>query len=386
MARVGICAGLLLALLVVGAGRMAFAGEGPAPKPEPNKVRINFAGIDLVTVARQVERMTGKSFLFDENQLRNKKVTLQSDTQITGDEFYRIFQSVCQMNDLALVPVEGAGMDLVKIVKAQGAFKEPGAHPVMVKGDTVPNNDTLLSYFVKLQHASPQKIQGVVTANLSPIGTITQIPNTDLLMINDVASSVRRAEKLIALLDVPGEPVVNVSVQIQNLPVDKAHALLQEHWQALAKVKGGEVRRDQLAILKDERLGVLHLIGVKEDVEQAQAFLAAIDQDVPGAKRVIKYYRLKNVAVKDIVDYVSQLLGAALSARQAEKSSQGAVAGQGAPAVPGAVAPALPAPPISTVVTQIGQAKAGMKDQNAPAPAAARATGPLARRVRWTGG
>ena len=369
--RMKCCFRWMLTLVMLGIGAMALAQEpGPPPAPPKTKtLKVNFAGMDLATMARQVERMTGKSFLFDQNQLRNKKVTLQSETPISGEEFYRVFQAVCHMNGLALVPVEGAGLDLVKIVKAQGAFKEPGAHPVMVKGDAVPNNDMLVSYFVKLKHATPQKIQGVVTANLSSIGTVTQIPNTDLLLINDVASSVRRAEKLITLLDVPGKPVINERVQIQHIPVEKAHSMLQEHWQAMAKVKGGEVRRDQLAMLKDERLNMLYLVGTQEDVQQALKFLAAIDQDVPGAKRTIKYYRLKNVAVKDIVDYVGQLLGVALTSRQAEEAAQSAAPAPRRPgeAVPVPARPAVPAVPPAPAVVRQGGANQANNDAAPPA-------------------
>ncbi|MCK6498654.1 MAG: hypothetical protein L6Q38_04150, partial [Nitrospira sp.] len=99
---------------------MALAAQVPAfgeePEQEEPKVKVNFAGIDLATLAKQVERVTGKSFLFDENLLRNKKVTLQSESSITAKEFYRVFQAVCQTNDLVMVPVDNAGLDLVKIV------------------------------------------------------------------------------------------------------------------------------------------------------------------------------------------------------------------------------------------------------------------------------
>ena len=89
------------------------------------KVKINIAALDLATVARQAERITKRSFLFDDALLRVKKVTLQSDTPINAAEYYRVFQSVCQMHGFLLVPVDDAGIRLEKIVPTQGAFKEP---------------------------------------------------------------------------------------------------------------------------------------------------------------------------------------------------------------------------------------------------------------------
>src|SRR5262245_31555754 len=103
----------LVALWVLSASRMIAAEDEP-------KIKISLAGLDLATVARQAERVTKRSFLFDENVLKAKKVTLNGDTPITPAEYYRVFQAVCQMNGFALVPIEGAGLSLEKIVAAQG--------------------------------------------------------------------------------------------------------------------------------------------------------------------------------------------------------------------------------------------------------------------------
>lgn len=334
----------------------AHAGE------DDQKIRINLAGLDLATVAKQVEKVAKRSFLYDENLLRAKRVTLQSDTPISASEFYRVFQAVCQMNGLALIPVEGAGMTLEKIVPAQGAAKEPGAQPVLVRGDQLPSGDAIVSYLAKLQHTPATKILAVLTPSLSPTGTILQIPNTDLLMINDGASSIKRIEKLLTLLDIPGEPMTTRTVQLVNISVDKAQSLINDYQQALAKLRTGETQRDRLAIVKDERLSILHLIGTQADVKEAQEFISMIDRDSPSARRTIRYYKLKNVPVKDIVDYVGQLLGVALQTRSADLSVAPELS-QVNP--PGGVPPIQPTPTVPPPLSPlpIGGAKTAVNAQ-----------------------
>jgi general secretion pathway protein D len=307
--RASAVAGLLVAAL--------FFQRGMAEELEM-KVKVNIAALDLASVARQAERITKRSFLFDETVLRAKKVTLQSDTPISAVEYYRVFQSVCQMNGFLLVPVEDAGIKLEKIVAAQGAFKEPGGQLVMTRGETVPGGDAPVSYLAKLKSASALRVLAALTPALSSTGSAIQIPGTDLILINDVASSVKRAEKIIELIDVPGDAVKTLTVQLKNLSVDKAQAIIADYMQAVAKAKTGEAARDRLAIVKDDRLNVLHLMGAATEVEDAARFAAEIDVDAPEAKRTIKYYKLKNVSVKDIVEHASQLLSAALSAKQSE--------------------------------------------------------------------
>jgi general secretion pathway protein D len=289
---------------------------------EEKKFKINLAALDLMTFARQVEKITKRNFIFDENQLRNVRVTLQSETPINADEFYRVFQTVLQMNDLALIPVEGAGIALEKVVKSQVAFKEPGVHPVVVQGEALPDTDNILSYLIKLRSISPAKALAAITPSLSTTGSVLQIPNTDLIIVNDVGSSLKRVEKILSVIDVPSDPVQTASVTVQNVSVEHAFSMISEYQLALGKNSAGDAPKDRLAIIKDERLNLLHLIGPEKDVKLAQAWLQLIDKHAPGEKRSIRYYRLKNVAVKDIVDHVGQLLGLALVARNERPAPQ----------------------------------------------------------------
>lgn len=318
-----------------------FAGE------DPPKVRVNISGLDMETLARQVERVTKRSFLFNASLLRSKRVTLQSESRIGPDEFYRVFQAICQMNGFAIVPVDGAGMKLEKIVKMQGARKEPGVHPVLIQGEKIPDNDTLVSYLAKLKHVTSKRVLPVLTPTLSASGSITQIPDTRLLLINDVASSIKRAEKMLTLLDVPGEKVGTADVPVKNLDAAKALTSLTKYLQALNKARTGEAGLGRLTVLPDERLNVLRLVGPEKEIAEAVEYLARIDVDSPTAKRSIRYYRLKNVAVADITDYVRQLLGVALASRtqQTEGSAPGQ-ATQGATRTPQPVRPPMRPRPV----------------------------------------
>ncbi len=326
---------------------------------DDQKVKINFAALDLATVANQVARVTKRTFYFEESLLRSKKVTLQSDNPITPAEFYRVFQAVCQLNGLAIIPVEGSGINLEKIVSAQAAQKEPGAQPVIVRGEALPPGDANISYIVKIKYAPVSKIIAVLTPVLSPTGTLLQVPTSELLLINDVASSVKRLEKILSLMDVPGEPITSATVAIANMPVDRANTLVNEYVQAMTKSKGADAGHEKLSIIKDDRLNVLHLLGQQAEVDMALAFLKVLDVDAPAARRTIRYYKLKNVPVKEIVDSVSQLLGLALAERPAEPKSEQSATGVPVPAiklpvtaVPQATPGFTPAPPPPIGATQ----------------------------------
>ncbi len=316
---------MLLALLFLSLMLPAAAQEPPKPAPkQEEKVQVNFMGIDLDIVAQQVERVTKKSFLFQDQLLRGKKVTLKSETPIGPEEFYRVFQTICHMNGLVLVPVKGDKIDLVKIVQTQQAQKEPGAQQILTRGEALPAGDTLVYYLLSPKNIPSNRAMSILSSGISSTGVLQQVAGTDLIMIIDVATAIARAERLLSLVDVPGEPVVNLSLALRFLSVNQAKAQLTDHLAALEKATSGESGKSRLILLSDERLNTMELYGPEGEVKKAEEYLRRVDRELPPARRTIQYYKLKNVNVVDVADTVRQLLGVALAAREAE-NSQGQV-------------------------------------------------------------
>jgi general secretion pathway protein D len=290
-------------------GWMLLVGLAVSPPQDAEKVKVEFEEIELEALAQQVERVTKKSFVFQEGLLKGKKVTLRSEKPISPDEFYRVFQSVALLHGFALVPSTEENINLVKIVPAPQAAKEPGAHPVLGRGDKLPQGEGLIYYVLTPRHVSGQRAAAVVQPALSPAGQMVPVPNSDLLLIIDAAASIQRVEKLLSLIDVPGDPVVIRSVVLQSLLAGQAKSQVGEFVQALEKVQTGEIGRLRLETLADDRLNQLTLVGREPEVKRVEEYLAQVDRQLPSVQRTIGYYRLKNVGVQEIADSVRQFLG-----------------------------------------------------------------------------
>jgi general secretion pathway protein D len=345
---------MLRALALLALASPLSAQEQPKPpQKQEEKVQVNFMGMELDLVAQQVERVTKKSFLFQDQLLRGKKVTLKSETPIGPEEFYRVFQTICHMNGLVLVPVKGDKIDLVKIVQTQQAQKEPGAQMIVTRGEPLPAGDTLIYYLLTPKNIPSTRAMSVLSSAISSTGVLQQVAGTDLILIIDVATAIARAERLLSLVDVPGETVVNVSMTLKFLSVSQAKAQLTDHLAALEKATTGEIGKSRLITISDERLNTLELYGPTMEVLKAEEYLKRVDRELPPARRTIQYYKLKNVAVVEVADTVRQLLGIALAARQVQ-DSQGV-----APSTPSPLAgkpnqdlPGKPVPPVPAAAPQ----------------------------------
>jgi general secretion pathway protein D len=298
---------------------LALPALGQETPQDEEKVKVSFFAIELEALAQQVERVTKRSFVFQEQILKGRKVTLQSERPITPDEFYRVFQSVCLMNGFALVPAPEPNINLVKIVPASQAAKEPGAQPVLTRGEPVPLGEGVIYYVFTPKHLSAARTVPIITTALSPTGVATQVPNSELVLIIDAAAAVQRTEKLLGLFDVPGEPATLLAVPLQHVAASIAKLQVMEFYQAREKITTGETGRVRLEALSDERLNQLLLIGHAEEVQRAEAFLKQVDRELPSVKRTIAYYRIKNVPVDEVANYVSQFLGVSGSRRASDR-------------------------------------------------------------------
>ena len=95
MMRVWHTAGLLGMFLVL--SQHLPAQEKKQDKQE-QKVKVSFQSVDLATVAKMVEKVTKKSFLYQEQLLRQKKITLHSETPLGPDELYRVLRAQGNLN------------------------------------------------------------------------------------------------------------------------------------------------------------------------------------------------------------------------------------------------------------------------------------------------
>jgi general secretion pathway protein D len=346
---------------------------------EQDKVKVEFEDVELEALAQQVERVTKKTFVFQQAVFQGRKVTLRSEKPITPDEFYRVFQSVCLMHGFALVPSPEENIQLVKIVPAPQASKEPGAQPVLARGQALPPGEGLVFYVLTPRHITGQRAAAVVQPALSPTGSLVPVPNSDLALVIDAASAVQRAEKLLALVDVAGDPIVAVPVVLRNIAAAQAKTQVVEFVQAVDRVTTGEQGRTRLEVLSDDRLNQVHLVGREPDVQRAREYLGQVDLQLASVQRTIGYYRLRNVPVQDVVDSVRQFLGLAVTVREGDRRRAGAKpAGplHGAPVRELAGLPALP-PTVTPPPPAGGAPRAEAEEgQEPPAPTAPQAPRP----------
>ena len=173
---------------------------------------FNLVDAELIELIKIIGNITGKSFILG-GKVPNVKATIYAPTKITAREAYQAFLSVLQVNGLTIVP---AGRYL-KIQAVGGATSQNT--PIIAKGG-VPDRDQFITHLRQLDNVSAEEIAALLDRFKSADGDITVYTPTNMLIITDYGTSIKRLVKLIKLLDVPGigekiwiEPVNYASAQ-----------------------------------------------------------------------------------------------------------------------------------------------------------------------------
>jgi general secretion pathway protein D len=175
------------------------------------KFSFNLVDADLIELIKIIGNITGKSFILG-GKVPNIKATIYAPTQITAGEAYQAFLSVLQVNGLTVVP---AGRYL-KILAVGGSTSQ---NTPILKGRGVPPGDQIVTRLHRLEHVSADDIAPLLDRFKSGDGDVTVYTPSNMLIITDYGSSIRRLLKLVAVLDVPG-----IGEQIWIEPINYADA------------------------------------------------------------------------------------------------------------------------------------------------------------------
>jgi general secretion pathway protein D len=157
--------------------------------------------------------------------------------------------------------------------------------------------DKIVTQILTLRHAGPDELKKVLDPLISKTSIILSYPPTGMLIITDVQSNIRRLQKIVTALDVPG-----VGSEVSYLPLRYGSATelvrsLMTIFQQPA-VKGAQAT---VRIVADDRTNALIVLATENETVQIRELLKLMDREVPRGKGTIRVYYLQNANAEDLV-------------------------------------------------------------------------------------
>ena len=174
-------------------------------------VSIDFNNVDINVLVKFISEMTGKNFVVD--QRVKGKVTIISPSKISVAEAYRVFESVLEVHGYTTVK---AGK-IIKIVPAPDARSKN--IETRLREESGVAEDKVVTQLIPLKYANPSEVKKLLSPLVSKSSVILDYPPTNMLIVTDVYSNIKRLQKIVETIDIMG-----IGQELSILPLNHANA------------------------------------------------------------------------------------------------------------------------------------------------------------------
>ncbi|OLB48545.1 MAG: type II secretion system protein GspD [Candidatus Rokubacteria bacterium 13_2_20CM_2_70_11] len=293
-------------------------------------VVLNFDNADVETVIQAASEIVGFNYVLAPDV--RGKVTVQTSGRIAQEEVFGVLLAILEVYGFTAVK---AG-NLYKIVRIEGARERAVPTIVGQTPDPRRTTDEIITQIVPLRYSSVAELSTLLRSLISTRGTLIAHRETNVLIITDTASNMRRLLDIIRLVDVQV-----AQEELQIIPIRFADAsdlanILNQLF-ASGRIPGlapgvpptapgtltpptappgvpgaaaqtGSAQERRPLIIAERRSNSLIVHAKKHEVETIKRLIAQLDINIYGGRRVFIYYA-ENAKAKDLTATLNQLFG-----------------------------------------------------------------------------
>jgi general secretion pathway protein D len=254
-------------------------------------VSIDFNNVDINVFIKFMSELSGTNFVVD--QRVKGKVTIISPSKISMKEAYKVFESVLEVHGYTTVK----SGEVVKIIPSPDA-RSKSIKTMLLEEASAPE-DKVVTQLIPLTYADPVQIKRLFTPMVSKSSVILAYSPTNILIVTDVYSNIKRLLKILKEIDITG-----IGQEISVIPVDYSDAtklvnLLNTVFKPTAK-KGKGVQQKIITMVADERTNTIVLLASEIDTLRIKKLIAMVDKETPRGKGKIHVYYCKNATAEEL--------------------------------------------------------------------------------------
>lgn len=248
------------------------AGETSAQKVstgKDNTVTLNFAEADIKDIIQTVGAITGENFMLAPGV--SGRITVRTSKPIPKKEVFAIFESILEVNGLAVVK----SGSYYKIVQGPSAKQRAIELREGTEVSKIPEGDRIMTQIVPIEFISSNDIVPILQPMLSATGGIFNYTKTNTLIITDTASNIKKTLSLIKVFDVDDFKRMSIEIiPVENVDIKTLYKELTDMLGALGLVKDAK----QLSVVPIERLNSLILLSLNNKLlESVKEWIRKLD-------------------------------------------------------------------------------------------------------------
>ena len=264
---------------------------------------LNFRDVELQVLIDDIASMTGYTFVVAPSV--RGRVTVSSQTPLTAEDVFKVFQSTLRVHGFTAVPVSGGAY---RIVPEQAASSEG----IRSRGA----GDQFETVVMKLDHFDAVEAAKMIKPITHSQGQVSTSARSNSIIVVDYASNISRVRQVVRELDQDRSTIV--TIPLTNMPATE-----------MAKIVNGITAGDsssfkfEIGALAVESNNSIVIRGDASDVARVSEIVYGLDQESRSATETLKVLPLRHSQAADLAPILGEL---ATSMKEAISPSGGQVA------------------------------------------------------------
>ncbi len=260
-------------------------------------ISIDFNDVDINVFIKFISELTSKNFVVD--QRVKGKVTIISPSRISIKEAYRVFESVLEVHGFTTVK---AG-EVTKIIPSPDARSKN--IETRLKEEAASPEDRVVTQLISLKFASSSEIKKLFAPLVSKNSVILAYPPTNMLIVTDVYSNIKRLIRILNAIDVSG-----MGQELSIIPLEYADAakfvkILDSVFQEKRKTKAPNL--STIKFVADDRTNTIIVMASEVKTSRIKKLIEMLDRATPRGKERIHVYYLENANAEDLAKVLREL-------------------------------------------------------------------------------
>jgi len=261
-------------------------------------VSIDFNNVDINVFVKFISELTGKNFVLDHRV--KGKVTIISPTKISVIEAYKVFESVLEVHGYTTVKSN----KIIKIVPSPDARAKNIETKLKEEADSP--DDRIVTHLIPLKYAAPNEIKRLFAPLISKSSVILAYSPTNMLIVTDVYSNIKRLLKIVKAIDIIGVGQEISIIPLQHANASKLTKVLNSIFKIKQKPKKG-VPVKPIKVVADERTNTIILLASEDETIRIKKLIKMLDKEIPRGKEKIHVIYLENATAEDLAKVLQAL-------------------------------------------------------------------------------
>jgi len=261
-------------------------------------ISIDFNNVDINVFIKFISELTSKNFVVD--QRVRGKVTIISPSKISVKEAYKVFESVLEVHGFTTI----RSGQVTKIVPSPDARSKN--IETRLKEEAASPEDRVVTQLIPLKFASSSEIKKLFAPLVSKSSVILDYPPTNMIVITDVYSNIKRLLRILKAIDVAG-----MGQELSVIPLEYAEAtkfvkILDSVFQEDRKSKA-QSPLSGAKFVADERTNTIIVMASEVETSRIKRLINMLDRETPRGKEKIHVYYLEHANAEDLAKILQEL-------------------------------------------------------------------------------